>query len=150
MSGETLVIERPFQAPAQAVFDAWTSEEVLRRWFHAEHDWETPQAKVDLRLGGSVRVVMRDPHKDVEHGGGGYYTEIDPPNRLVFTWTWDNDEEDRKTLIELDFEEVGGVTTVRLTHNNLRDRESVLNHEDGWTKCFDNLERALQTGAPGG
>lgn len=143
MSGQTLVIERPFQAPAQAVFDAWTSEEVLRRWFHAEHDWETPDAQVDLRIGGAVRVVMRDPHKDAEHGGGGHYTEIDPPNRLVFTWTWDNDDEDRQTLIELDFEEVDGVTTVRFTHNNLRDQESVTSHEGGWTRCFDNLERAL-------
>lgn len=148
MSGETLHIERAFQAPAQAVFDAWTSEEVLRRWFHAEHDWETPEAKVDLRLGGGVRVVMRDPVKDVEHGGGGHYTEIDPPTRLVFTWTWDNDDDARETLIELDFEEVEGVTTVRLTHNNLRDEESVLNHEDGWTKCFDNLEGALEAAQP--
>ena len=72
----TLRIERAYQAPAQAVFDAWTSEEVLRRWFHAEHDWETTEAQVDLRVGGVVRVVMRDPHKDVEHGGGGHYIEI--------------------------------------------------------------------------
>jgi uncharacterized protein YndB with AHSA1/START domain len=142
VSGETLVIERPFQAPAQAVFDAWTSEEVMRRWFHAQHDWETPEAQVDLRLGGSVRVVMRDPQKGAEYGGGGHYTEIDPPTRLVFTWAWDSDAE-RETLIELDFEEADGVTTVRLTHNNLWDQESALNHEDGWTGCFDNLERAL-------
>jgi uncharacterized protein YndB with AHSA1/START domain len=143
MSGETLHIERAFQAPAQAVFDAWTSEEVLRRWFHAEHDWETPEAQVDLRPGGAV---MRDPHKDAEHGGGGYYTEIDPPHRLVFTWTWDNDEDGRETLIELDFEEVDGVTTVRMNHSNLRDQESVLSHEGGWSNCFDNLERALGAG----
>ncbi len=142
MSGETLVIERPFQAPAQAVFDAWTSKEVLRRWFYGQPGWETPEAHVDLRLGGSVRVVMRDPVKGVEHGGGGYYTEIEPPSRLVFTWTWDSDE--RETLIELDFEEVDGVTTVRLTHNSLRDRESVLNHEDGWNTCLDNLGRVLE------
>jgi uncharacterized protein YndB with AHSA1/START domain len=142
MSGETLVIERPFQAPAQAVFDAWTSEEVMRRWFHGQHDWETPEAHVDLRLGGNVRVVMRDPVKDAEYGGGGHYTEIDPPSRLVFTWTWDDDDA-RETLIELDFEEVEGVTTVRLTHNNLRDQESVLSHEGGWTACFDNLGHTL-------
>jgi len=147
MSGETLVIERPFQAPAQAVFDAWTSEEVLRRWFHAEHGWETPEAQVDLRLGGAVRVVMLNPHKDTEHGGGGHYTEIDPPTRLAFTWTWDNDEEDRQTLIELDFEEAEGITTVRMTHSGLRDEESVRSHEDGWTKCFDNLGRTLEKGA---
>ena len=144
MSGETLVIERTFQAPAQAVFDAWTSEEVMRRWFYGQPGWETPEAQVDLRLGGNVRVVMRDPVKGTEHGGGGHYTEIDPPSRLVFTWTWDSDE--RETLIELDFEEADGATTVRLTHNNLRDRESVLSHEDGWTTCLDNLGRALEVG----
>ncbi len=141
MSGETLHIERAFQAPAEAVFEAWTSEEVLRRWFHGQQGWDTPQAKVDLRLGGAVRVVMRDPDKGIEHGGGGHYTEIEPPTRLAFTWTWDSDN--RQTLIELDFEEAEGVTTVRMTHSNLRDEESVRNHEDGWTTCFDNLERAL-------
>jgi uncharacterized protein YndB with AHSA1/START domain len=144
MSGLTLQIERTFQAPAQAVFDAWTSAEVMRRWFHAEHHWETPSAEVDLRLGGNVRVVMRDPDNDTEYGGGGHYTVIDPPRRLVFTWTWDEDT-DRETLIELEFEEADGATTVRLTHSNLRDQESLISHEDGWSKCFDNLERVLST-----
>jgi uncharacterized protein YndB with AHSA1/START domain len=148
VSGETLLVERTFQAPAQAVFDAWTSEEVLRRWFHAQHDWETPEAQVDLRLGGTVRVVMRDPNEDVEYGGRGHYTEIDPPTRLAFTWTWDDDT-DRETLIELDLEEVEGVTTVRLTHSSLRDEESVLSHEGGWNACFDNLERALEAAGSG-
>jgi uncharacterized protein YndB with AHSA1/START domain len=143
VSGETLVIERAFRAPARAVFDAGTSEEVMRRWFHGQHGWETPEANVDLRLGGDVRVVMRDPEKDAEYGGGGHYTEIDPPHRLVFTWTWDDDDDARQTLIELDLEEADGVTTVRLTHNNLRDQESVLSHEGGWNACFDNLERTL-------
>ena len=55
-----LRIERTFDAPADAVFEAWTSEEVLRRWLHAQPDWDTPIAEVDLRVGGSVRVVMRD------------------------------------------------------------------------------------------
>jgi uncharacterized protein YndB with AHSA1/START domain len=142
MSGETLYIERTFRAPAEAVFDAWTSEEVLRRWFRAEHDWETPEAQVDLRVGGAVRVVMRDPEKGAEYGGGGHYTEIDPPTRLAFTWTWDDDE-DRQTLIEIDFEEAGDATTVRFTHSNLRDEESLRSHEGGWTRCFENLERAL-------
>jgi uncharacterized protein YndB with AHSA1/START domain len=147
--GETLRIERTFQAPAAAVFDAWTSEEVLRRWFHAEHGWETTEAEVDLRLGGAVRVVMRDPGKDEEHGGGGQYTEIDPPTRLAFTWTWDHDDEGRQTLIEIEFEEADGATTVRFTHSGLRDEESVRSHEGGWSNCFDNLERTLAAAPPG-
>lgn len=140
--GLNLRIERTIQAPAEKVFAAWTSEEVMRRWFHAEHDWETTEAQVDLRLGGAVRVVMRDPDKDAEYGGGGTYTEIDPPSRLAFTWTWDSDN--RQTLIELDFLEADGATTVLLTHRDLADEESLREHEDGWTKCLENLGRALE------
>jgi uncharacterized protein YndB with AHSA1/START domain len=137
----TLRIERTFQAPAEAVFDAWTSEEVLRRWWYTEVGWETSAAEVDPRVGGAVRVVMRDPEKDVEHGGGGTYTEVEPPTRLAFTWTWDDDT--RRTLIEIDFEENDGVTTVRFTHSGLWDEEAVRDHEDGWGKLFDNLGRNL-------
>jgi uncharacterized protein YndB with AHSA1/START domain len=145
--GLTLRMERTYRAPAQAVFNAWTSEEVLRRWFHAEHDWETPAAAVDLRVGGAVRVVMRDPHADAEYGGGGRYTEIDPPRRLAFTWLWDDNP--TRMLIELDFEEAGGVTTVRFSHTGLWDEEAVRSHEGGWTRAFDNLQRALETRRPG-
>jgi uncharacterized protein YndB with AHSA1/START domain len=145
--GYTLRMQRTYHAPAQAVFDAWTSEEVLRRWFHAGHDWETVEAKVDLRVGGDVRVVMRDPHEDAEYGGGGQYTEVEPPRRLAFTWSWDGDE--TRQLVELDFEENGGVTTVHLTHRGLPDEESVRSHEDGWGKALDNLQRALQAAQPG-
>ena len=56
-----LRIERAFDAPAERVFEAWTSEEVLRRWLHAGPDWETPTADVDLRVGGAIRIVMRGP-----------------------------------------------------------------------------------------
>ena len=101
-------MERTFQAPAQQVFDAWTSEEVMRRWWHAEHDWETTEASVDLQVGGEVRVVMRNPHEGDVYGGGGRYTEIDPPNRLAFTWIWDDNPS--RTLIEIEFEETDGVS----------------------------------------
>jgi uncharacterized protein YndB with AHSA1/START domain len=145
MTGDdrTLRMERTFQAPAQAVFDAWTSEEVLRRWWHTEFASEAVEAEVDLRVGGGVRVVMRDPDKDVEYGGGGSYTEIEPPTRLAFTWIWDGDT--RRTLIELDFEETDGATTVSFVHSALWDEEAVREHEDGWRQLFDSLERTLRS-----
>jgi uncharacterized protein YndB with AHSA1/START domain len=142
---KALHMERTFQAPAEAVFNAWTSEEVLRRWWHAEHG-ETPEAEVDLRVGGTVRVVMRKPNRDTDIGGGGRYTEIEPPTRLAFTWIWDGDT--RRTLIELDFEEHDGVTTVRFTHSDLWDEEAVRAHKEGWGELFDSLERALEGARP--
>lgn len=137
----TLHMERTYQAPAEAVFDAWTSEEVLRRWFHAERAWDTPEASVDLRVGGEVRVVMRNPETGAEYGGGGRYTEIDPPRRLAFTWLWD--DQGTRTLIELDFEEDGGATTVRFRHSGLWSEDAVRDHEAGWSRCFANLAEAL-------
>jgi uncharacterized protein YndB with AHSA1/START domain len=138
----TLQMKRTYEAPAQRVFDAWTSEEVMRRWFHAGPDWETPVAQVDLRVGGAVRVVMRDPHKDVEYGGGGEYTVVDPPHRVAFTWIWD-DEPEWTTQIEIEFQEEGDRTAVRFTHAGLRDEEAVRSHEGGWGEAFDNLARTL-------
>ena len=141
----TLRMERAFEAPVEAVFDAWTSEEVMRRWWHANREWETPEATVDLRVGGEVRVVMRDPETGREYGGGGTYTEIEPPRRLAFTWIWDDDP--KRTLISIDFEEADGVTTVRFTHSGLWDEELVASHEGGWGGAFDNLGRELEGGS---
>jgi uncharacterized protein YndB with AHSA1/START domain len=144
---EVLVIERTYDAPATAVFDAFTDEEVMRRWWHARREWTTSEASVDLRVGGAVRVVMRDTDGD-HHGGGGNYTEVDRPGRLAFTWTWDGSE--RETLIEIDFAESSAGTTVTFTHSNLEDLETVRDHEDGWNHCFDNLVLALaEAGAAG-
>jgi uncharacterized protein YndB with AHSA1/START domain len=137
----TIRLERTYQAPARAVFDAWTSEEVLRRWFYGQPDLEASEAHVDLRVGGAVRVVMRNPETGAEYGGGGVYTEIDRPRRLAFTWLWDDNP--TRTLIEVDFEEADGATTVRFNHVGLWDEEAVRQHTDGWTTCLDNLGRTL-------
>ncbi len=136
-----LKIERTFDAPADRVFDAFTTEEVMRRWWHVERNWTTAEAQVDLRVGGAVRVVMHNTDEDLFHGGGGEYTLIERPSRLAFTWVWD--DEPHETLIEIEFEEADGATTVRFTHSGLWSEEIVRSHRGGWNGCFDNLEREL-------
>ena len=141
-------LERTFDAPAQAVFDAWTSAEVLRRWWPAGADWETPVAEVDVRVGGRLRLVMCSPDGE-EFGGSGEYVEIAPPERLVFTWTWDGHEGHEGTqLVEVEFrEQEDGTTTVVLTNWGLRDEESRGSHREGWAASFDNLDRVLAAAA---
>jgi uncharacterized protein YndB with AHSA1/START domain len=131
-----LRIERTYRAPIERVYEAWTSEEVLRRWWRTDRGWDTSDAQVDLRVGGAVRVVMRT-ETGKEIGGGGVYTEVEPPRRLAFTWLWDG--ETRRTLIEIDFSEHAGVTTVVFVHRDLWDEEAVRSHEDGWTRMFEIL-----------
>jgi uncharacterized protein YndB with AHSA1/START domain len=141
-----LRLERSFNAPAHVLFDAWTSAETLRRWWPAGWDWETPVADVDPRVGGRLRLVMRSPDGE-EFGGSGEYLEIDPPSRLVFTWTWDGHEGHQGTqLVEVAFEERDdGTTTVVLTNRGLKDEESKRSHREGWEKSLDNLDRLLFT-----
>ena len=144
MSDPTAVrSERTFSAPAADVFAAWTSPEMLRRWYAPGADWDTPLAELDPRVGGRLRVAMRDPSGEV-FGGGGVYREIDPPRRLVFTWTWDRPEVGEGTqLVEVEFTDNGdGTTTVLLINRGLRDEEAQGAHLDGWAASFDNLERA--------
>lgn len=140
---ETLLLKRTFRAPIQTVFDAFTNEAVMLRWWHAYREWETTEAKVDLRIGGEVRVVMRDPAVGEDYGGGGIYSEIDPPHRLAFTWLWDRDT--RGTLIEIDFAESEGATTVSFKHSKLWDEETVRSHQEGWSGALANLALVLES-----
>jgi uncharacterized protein YndB with AHSA1/START domain len=137
-------IERTFRAPPERVFEAWTSAEMLRRWYPPGSDWDTPVAAVDLRVGGKLRVVMRSPSGE-EFGGGGEYREITPPSRLVFTWAWDRPDVGAGTqLVEVEFtDRLDGTTWVVLTNRGLLDEQSRRSHREGWEGSFDNLDRVL-------
>jgi uncharacterized protein YndB with AHSA1/START domain len=136
-----LRIERTFDASAEEVFDAWTNPEVLRRWFHSGPDWNTSTAEVDLRIGGKVRVAMREPD-GTEHAMGGEYTLIDRPRRLAMTWTFD-DWPEKQQMIELEFTERDGRTTVVMINSGIATEQQRDDQQGGWKGCFDSLERAL-------
>lgn len=140
-AGRVVRVERTFEAPAEAVFDAWTSPEVLRRWLHPGPDWATPEAEVDLRIGGRVRVVMRRPDGS-ETESRGEYTVIDRPRRLVMTWTF-GDDPSNEQLIELTFTQSGGSTTVLLVNSDISTHERRDSQDWGWRCCLVELERTL-------
>jgi uncharacterized protein YndB with AHSA1/START domain len=139
-----LRIERRFSAGAHAVFEAWTSDDVLRRWWAPGPDWETPIVEADVRVGGRLRIVTRSPDGE-EFGGGGEYIEVTPPERLVFTWIWDGHEgHEGSQLIEVEFTDRGdGTTTVVVTNRGLSDEGSKESHRRGWQGSLANLERVL-------
>jgi uncharacterized protein YndB with AHSA1/START domain len=142
-SGSVVRIERTFAAAAEVVFDAWTSAEVMRRWFHVGPDWHTPVAEVDLRVGGKVRVVMRTPD-GTDHGALGEYRLIDRPRRLVMRWTFDDDPSNEQ-LIELTFSESEGATTVLMVNSGISSGDRRDSQDRGWRGCLEQLERTLTT-----
>jgi len=136
-------IERTFEASAEDVFDAWTSEEVIRRWFKPADGWREADAQVDLRVGGRIRVVMRTPDGEPV-GAGGEYTLIERPHRLAFTWTFDDDPSNEQ-MIELEFTERDGVTTVLFVNSDISEKERRDAQYEGWSTCFDEIERGLRS-----
>jgi uncharacterized protein YndB with AHSA1/START domain len=140
-SGRVVRIERTFDAPAEEAFDAWISPEVMRRWFHCQPEWDTPEAEVDPRVGGKIRVVMRRPD-GIEVEAQGIFTLIDRPHRLLMTWTFDDDPSNEQ-LLELTFSESGGATTVVLVNSRISTDERRDAQDEGWHGCFGELDRLL-------
>ncbi len=134
-------IERTFEASAEDVFDAWTSEEVIGRWFIPQDGWQEPSAEVDLRVGGKIRVVMRDSNGEPV-GAEGEYTLIERPHRLAFTWTFDDDPSNQQ-MIELEFTERDGVTSVLFVNSDISEQERRDAQYEGWSTCFDEMARVL-------
>jgi uncharacterized protein YndB with AHSA1/START domain len=105
---------------------------------------EPSLAEVDLREGGRYRLGMRDTESGAEHTVGGEYREIRRPERIVFTWTWEeNPQMATDTLVEVDFLEDGDGTEVVLKHTGFTSEELRDQHAHGWTGCLDNLERRV-------
>jgi len=136
-----LRLERSFAAPPERVFEAWTSPEVLRRWWAAQPDWTSPEAEVDLRVGGRYRLAMRNAEGET-HAVTGVYIQIDPPSRLAYTWAWEElDHPDSQVTVE--FRGEGEGTTVVITHAGLPDEAEREQHGHGWNGCLDNLGRRV-------
>ena len=76
---------------------------------------------------------------------GGEYTEVTPPERLVFTWAWEDDHaaDSPDTLVTVEFRDLGDMTEVALTHERFGSAESRDQHRHGWSSSLDCLEQAL-------
>jgi uncharacterized protein YndB with AHSA1/START domain len=141
----SLRIERTYDASAEDVFDAWTNPEVLRRWWRPNQAWVTPVADVDLRVGGRYRISMEDPESGTKHTAGGEYSQVSRPNRLVYTWQWEQDDGQpgHVSTVTVDFHADGERTKVVLEHSDLVSSESRDSHTHGWAGILERLEEHL-------
>ncbi len=146
----TLRLERTFDAPADAVFDAWTNPEVLMRWWAAGPAMRTSVAEVDLRVGGSYRLSMEDPDAGTVHTVRGEYREVRRPECLVYSWCWEQGEgaTGHVSTVAVDFRGEGERTTVVLEHSYLESPQSRERHRAGWEGCMENLRARIFVPAP--
>lgn len=140
-----LTISRNFEAPREAVFDAWLDASQLAKWMGPRG----VRAEIDLvepRVGGRYRIIMH-PKSGGTPTVSGVYREISRPDRLVFSWTWENAHPDGsagvETIVTVTFEDDAGRTKMTLQQEGLETKETRDSHEHGWSGSFDKLAEAL-------
>jgi uncharacterized protein YndB with AHSA1/START domain len=137
-----LVITRTFDAPRALVFKAWSAPEHMTRWLGPKN-FTAPHCKMDFRIGGAYRACIRSAEGQ-EYWMRGNYREIVEPERIVFTFAWEEDgERGRDTVITVTFAEHGGKTRMTFRQaffESISERDS---HNEGWNECFDRLVQFL-------
>lgn len=138
-----LTVRRTYRADRERVFRALTDPTELTQWFSPE-ELTTPEATVDLKVGGAFRIVMQAPDGS-RHIAVGTYREIRRPDRLVFTWRWDSGMAEYKgdSVITVELLAKGDGTELVLTHEGFPDEAARTSHEKGWVSTLKHLDGVL-------
>lgn len=142
----TLTIRRTFKAPRERVFAAWTDPQQIVAWW-GPGDNTVYDAAFDARVGGAYHIAMKTADGD-DFVARGTVTECRPPERLAYTFKWDEDDpkDEVQTLVSIDFLDRNGETEMVFTHANFATAESRDRHVEGWTIVLEQFAAALETG----
>ena len=137
-----ILITRDFEAPKHLVFKAYTTPELIKRWWGGDRG-EVTLAEVDLRVGGKWRYVMT-ANGGFEVGFHGVYREIIPNERIVSTEIFEG-APDAEAAVTHTFTEKEGRTTLtmlmQLPSREIRDTIINTGMEGGMQESMDHLER---------
>jgi len=121
--GEPVIEVRRFvKGPPELVYRVLTEADFLRRWWGPRR-LEITECDVDLRVGGTWRIVHRAPD-GAEFAFHGEFLELDPPHRRVSTWVWEGAPQATATeTFELEAVEGGTLLRSKTVHNSVANRD---------------------------
>ncbi len=138
---DQILITREFDAPRHLVYRAWTTPELVRRWWAGERG-EVTLVEIDLRVGGTWRYVMTAT-EGFEVAFHGEYREIVPNERIVYTEVYEG-MPDAEAVDTVTLDEVDGrtVLTVLVQHASKAARDAHVDSgmETGMQEAMDALE----------
>jgi len=139
---EQILITREFNAPKHLVYEAYTTPELVKRWWSGQRG-EVTLAEIDLRVGGMWRYVMV-AQGGFEVGFHGEYREIVPNERIVSTEVYEG-MPDGEAVDTVTFSEADGLTTLTILvqHTLKEHRDAHINSgmEAGMQESMDALEQ---------
>jgi uncharacterized protein YndB with AHSA1/START domain len=146
-SERELVVMRTFNGPARIVFEAWTKPDLFKRWWvPASSGLTMLSCEMDIRTGGTYRLVFIHPASKQPMTFLGRYIEVTPHSRLV----WTNEEgDDEGAVTTVTFEERGGETLVVLRDlypsKEALDAAIASGSTSGFDEQFEQLDELLVT-----
>lgn len=135
---KTVTITRVLNAPIALVWEALTEPKHLVHWYHADDDWTTPFAEVELKKGGKLRIGFGSPDGKNDFVFGGTFTEVTPPTLMAFVM-----DDGRPTTTRLT-EQGPSQTKLEVTFG-LETTFSEEQQRHGWTQMYVHLEQYLAT-----
>ncbi len=138
-----VTIRRKMPAPREVVYEAWIAPEGIREWM-CPGDTISAEAKLDVRVGGSYRIVMKGKERDHIHTG--VYQVVEPNSKLVFTWTQEGNEP--TTLVTVEFLPQGSESELVLTHERFTKAEVAQRYQNGWGTIASKLAAFLAKVTP--
>ena len=138
-----LHLERTLAASPERAFAACVEPSQLAEWW-GPAGFTSRVMELDVRAGGRYRIAMRPPGGEVFHLRGEFL-EIDAPQRLSYTFEWEEpDPDDRETVVTLTFRDAGDdATEVVLDQGPFATADRHALHENGWSESFVRLEQHL-------
>lgn len=135
-------LERVLREPRARVFGAHADREVLARWW-GPSGFSAPRIDLDVRPGGSYRIVMQPPEGEA-FVLVGEFRAIEPDTRLSYTFRWEPpDPDDRETVVDFSLEDRGGSTFLTVDQRGFATEARRALHEQGWSESLDRLEDVL-------
>ncbi|HEV2873541.1 MAG TPA: SRPBCC family protein [Thermoleophilaceae bacterium] len=139
---DQILITREFDAPKHLVYKAYTTPELVRRWWSGEQG-EMTSCEIDLRVGGGWRYVMTATG-GYEVAFHGEYREIVPEERIVTTEVFEG-MPDGQAVDTVTFTEEDGRTTLTIlvqhTSKEHRDGHIESGMETGMQEAMDLMEQ---------
>jgi uncharacterized protein YndB with AHSA1/START domain len=141
---DEILITREFDAPRELVYRAWTTPELIARWWSGDRGQVT-SVEVDLRVGGTWRYVMRTD-RGFEVAFHGEYQEVVPNERIVSSEVFEG-APDAPALSTVTFTETAGRTTLSILsrYPSPENRDAVIRSgmESGMQEAFDHLAQVV-------
>jgi uncharacterized protein YndB with AHSA1/START domain len=125
------------------VYDAWIDPEIRKLWWRATPEMTCEHCQIDAKVGGSYRIGMQEA--DGEHTACGEFIELAPPNKMVFTWSWEGMDFGKDSIVTIElFDakfEYQPATELVLTHEKLDSAHARSEHNAGWMGCIKQLSK---------